>query len=708
MNINLSRDWQVLQDVHDDGEALGIFRPGIADHQNQGNQLSEWDELPELKHLQLVYAQTPYFGRALRYFNQAPWWYQKQFTFESNPIGHTIISFSNADYHCKVWLNGCYLGAHEGYSNPFSMDATSALLQGKNLLTVKVSSPWDDQVADGSIERRTFHVERNMVKGTYEHADTFVPRDVNPIGLYGQVTLTQHAGAFFDAQPRITYDLDVDAKRAQVRVETHIAHCDAPCTLHVKLIDKATRQLVMEKTGPAQSGECALDMQASGLNLWNTWDHGGAWLYEMHVSIEQDGETLDTHVQQLGFRDVQLLRDESRTQFQLNGKRFYVRGTSYYPDLYISAMTKERYRRDLMAMQQLGFNLLRVHVHVELPEFYALCDELGIAVMQDSEFNWTHPSGEDFAARFEQVLLDTIGLLMPHPSIVCWILMNEPNLMRKQATMDQGQGLYQSVRAMDPTRPVIRGSYLNDDPLSGDSHNYTGSLHGHATHYQDIFGTTEKLNTEYGFDAPPTMDILSRCPEAAKRLHAIADQIPQIQQYQYALLKYYTEHYRMQKYRPNAGYVQFLFSDLCPQSFYGLYDYWGLPKLGVLAMQQSNQPLGVFLKYHRESACAVFAVNDSDDALGDVRLIWMVTDESGATLSQGEAAFHLGADDCVQACEMTLSAKPGKHMDVSLILYQGDRVIARNQYIDLFHMPEHVAGHPERMTHELGMRLYFA
>ena len=38
-----------------------------------------------------------------------------------------------------------------------------------------------------------------------------------------------------------------------------------------------------------------------------------------------------------------------------------------------------------------GFNLVRVHVHVELDVFYALCSELGIAVMQDSEYNWMHP-----------------------------------------------------------------------------------------------------------------------------------------------------------------------------------------------------------------------------------------------------------------------------------------------------------------------------
>lgn len=47
-------------------------------------------------------------------------------------------------------------------------------------------------------------------------------------------------------------------------------------------------------------------------------------------------------------------------------------------------MTKERYLRDLLNVKAAGFNLVRVHVHTEQEVFYDLCDELGIAVFQDS------------------------------------------------------------------------------------------------------------------------------------------------------------------------------------------------------------------------------------------------------------------------------------------------------------------------------------
>ena len=84
-------------------------------------------------------------------------------------------------------------------------------------------------------------------------------------------------------------------------------------------------------------------------------------------------------------------RTPEMTKFILNGKDFYMRGTAYFPDVYVSAMNEERYRRDLLQIKNSGFNMVRVHVHVDLPVFYELCDELGLGIMHDSEYNWTHP-----------------------------------------------------------------------------------------------------------------------------------------------------------------------------------------------------------------------------------------------------------------------------------------------------------------------------
>ena len=112
-------------------------------------------------------------------------------------------------------------------------------------------------------------------------------------------------------------------------------------------------------------------------------------------------------------------------------------------------------------------------------------------------------------------------------------------------------------------------------------------------------------------------------------LRDVLPRVAELHDYQYRLIKYYIEHYRIQKYAPNAGYFQFMWIDFCPQSFYGIYDYWGRPKSegiggGLRALEESNQPVGIFLEY-KDAPLAIHAVNDLPRDLGDCVAEWMVT-----------------------------------------------------------------------------------
>ena len=59
-------------------------------------------------------------------------------------------------------------------------------------------------------------------------------------------------------------------------------------------------------------------------------------------------------------------------------------------------------------------------------ELYDLCDELGIMIIQDSDFNWGHPTDVTWQTRATKVFNETVNMLRNHPSIICWICMNEP------------------------------------------------------------------------------------------------------------------------------------------------------------------------------------------------------------------------------------------------------------------------------------------
>lgn len=433
------------------------------------------------------------------------------------------------------------MGEHEGYSAPFSFRADQYIKRGEiNSLIVKVWSPWETKIDANALPLRTFRLIRNMVKGTYEHSDTFIPRDVNPVGIYGSVSVKFAAGATISARPNVEYTLDDVRTTANVSVSTPVTILEGDgYTVKVSVTNRHTGELSAEAESPVTASDTVQTaLTVKQIKLWSTWDKGEPWLYDIRIQLLHDGHVLDSRSVPTGFRTICLERDARKTEFCLNGKRFYVRGTSYFPDCYISAMSRDRYMRDLLAIKSAGFNFIRVHVHVENEVFYDFCSEMGIGIMQDSEYNWMHPADDEFCAHFVKVYLENVEMLRNQPALLCWICLNEPSLRDpagpnncRAMTVNPGPALVAGLAEHDPSRPFIKGSYCSPDLL--------------------------------------------------RRLAGIEDTIGDIQDYQYHLTKYFIEHYRMQKYAPNGGYIQFLFNDLCPQSFYGLYDWWGWPKKGL-------------------------------------------------------------------------------------------------------------------------------
>jgi beta-mannosidase len=717
MELSLSRGWTVLQDVHDLGEELALYRRDW-EATAVAAGFSEWEPIDRLAHLQLLFAENPYFGRSLRAFNEHAWWYRLQFLLPGEwNSPYATLRMEGVDYFCRVWLNDQCLGEHEGYSAPFEFEVGHLLEKERpNVLVAQVRSPWDKHVLPGQAGSRIFAVVRDMVKGTYEHADTFVQRDVNPVGIWAAVKLRGHAGVRFIERPAVAVQLAPDHQQAKLQVSCSLGASDGPrgvvLRCHISEEDSGRRVAYQEQALTLAPGvtSVALELPLAAPRLWATWDRGEQSLYRAAIEIASENGTPQTVEERFGVRTVALRRSATETTFLLNDERLFLRGTTYFPDAYVSAMSVERYRRDLQAVRRAGCNAVRIHVHSENPAFYDLCDELGIAVIQDSDLNWVHPTDEIWKDRAVRIFADMIRALRNHPSILAWICMNEPYgyAQGTMLTTCPGPQLAAEAQRLDPDRPTIRGSGAWDDLQSGDSHNYKGSLNGAQTHYTDIYGENEKLNTEFGFDAPPSVASLRQVPAIYQRLQGIVDSIGSLQHYQYRLLKYFIEHYRIGKYAPCSGYFQFMFIDLCPQSFYGVYDWWGLPKEGLRALEESNQPLGVFMEY-KDSPVAIWAVNDLRQELVGSVVHWTVADDAGAVIACGERSVNVPADSCLRVADLDLAVQADRGYRVALRWCAASgQLLAGNVYNDPFRHPPHPLGHPQRMSHEIGMRLYEA
>jgi beta-mannosidase len=672
---------------------------------------SEWIALSRLRHLQLELCEGDdrWWGDGLREINSTAWWYRLRFDLPEDFSGSSAdLDFSAVDYYADVWLNGLYLGGHEGDFGPFSFAVESALRPTGNVLSVRVRAPFGvSYEPDGNCTR-------TCVKGMYEHADGLIPPDVNPIGIWQPVKLTGHSGVRAGRPFVETLSLSPETARIKLRCPIN-SRTEMKSALVRVAIGGVTfdEQVLHDEFAvdlDACSGEISREYDLPDPKLWTVWQRGRPHLYKADVEIIVDGQAIASESGTFGVRTVELLRTPDKFTFLLNGEPLFIKGTSYIPDCYLSEMNERSYARDVSMAKTAHCNLLRSHVHIAKPEFYDVCDRDGMLVMQDSGLNWKQDVSPEFEQRALKVLRDMVELLRPHPSVAFWVCYNESSLYGRELGAEHpAAGLHDMVRQLDPTRPAFMDSGFveNDWERCGDSHCYQGSLA--SGDYWQFLDNKEKFNTEYGCTSPATRETLKAHPKAAESASNAFRHIPEIWDYQRRLIKFATENYRRHKYAPCGGCVHFMLVDMFPQIGLGVLDYYRTPKDGFYALAEAFAPVIVSLE-HRDTARAIWVVNDLQDSFANCEVAWSVLTPDSRPITSGSVKLDIPADSAIKAVDLQAAPwplDPGQDCLVLLALtQQGGATLANNRYPNPFKFPERPNGYPSLFDNKTGMKIY--
>lgn len=223
--------------------------------------------------------------------------------------------------------------------------------------------------------------------------------------------------------------------------------------------------------------------------------------------------------------------------FEIDGKPVFMKGANWIPaDMFLPRLTKERYRKLLVAAKEVNINMLRVWGGgiYESDYFYELCDSLGIYVWQDFMFAGAmYPGDEKFLDNVKAELKDNITRLNKYKCIVLWCGNNEideawhnwgwqkqHNLSAQDSTKIWQEYLKlfkeimpEYVKKYAPGIPYVSTSPKNGwgrktSMTDGDAH-YWGLWHG-VEPIQVMKEKVPRFMSEYGMQAMPVMNTIKK------------------------------------------------------------------------------------------------------------------------------------------------------------------------------------------------------
>ena len=362
-----------------------------------------------------------------------PWvWYRRSFTPPPEWKGkRVLLEFGAVDYRASVWMNGQFVGSHEGGNVPFKFDVTPlAKLGAANTVVVRAEDPPTDRF-----------IPRGKQYWQLKSRGIFYTRTS---GIWQSVWLEAARDSYLE-KVRITPSLDGRA-RFEAKVVREAA--DMELGVEIKWENEVAASGTAKFTGPAAH----LELRVRDPRLWS---HTGPNLYTVNYELRRAGQVLDRVESYMGFREV--ATDNGR--FFLNGRPTYLKmvlDQGYWPESLLTPPSEEAIINDIKWTKEMGFNGARKHQKLEDPVFLYHADKLGLLV--SDEMANAYEFDADYAARFTREWLDVVERDYNHPSVIMWVPINEswgvPNL-RDPAQQQHLRSLYMMTRSIDKTRPVV-------------------------------------------------------------------------------------------------------------------------------------------------------------------------------------------------------------------------------------------------------------
>ena len=431
-SIPLSREWSFAIDKENVGEQQGWANPRFNDSSwTTINVPHTWNVMPEYSN---------YEGLA---------WYRKTFIAPSeSQDAHIRLRFEAVFYLARVWLNGQYLGEHEGGYAPFEFDVTSIAKPGmENIIAVQVDNL-------RTTNRIPVVISPDWSFDWWNYGG--ITRDVS-LEITSRVYIAHQR---IVSIPHLT-GLD-QADSAKVTASIAISNTSDRLfdgMIQADLLDNSTGQSVLSSLvstpvniSSNQSTEVQMEATVTAPKLWH-FDHPNLYRWSVLLA-DKNGQILHTKEVRIGIRSVEL----KDGYFYLNGEPVRLVGVTRHADYpgqgsaeTVTAMAADY--DDLKILNEVFSRPVHYPQHKYILDY---ADQHGILLIPEVpawQLTQEQMYSEQMRELEKQQLREMIVEDINHPSVWAWSVGNEIESNTASGS-EFVKEMITYVKSLDPTRPV--------------------------------------------------------------------------------------------------------------------------------------------------------------------------------------------------------------------------------------------------------------
>ncbi|MFV0553551.1 MAG: glycoside hydrolase family 2 TIM barrel-domain containing protein [Mangrovibacterium sp.] len=255
-----------------------------------------------------------------------------------------------------------------------------------------------------------------------------------------------------------TNGIFISTNKNEIGVRTNICnihHTDKNISVVNKIIDKDGRVLeICKENVKINARDTVENQQIITINEPILWDVENPYLYTLLTEVCNKNKVLDQQETKFGIRDV-VWKPESG--MWLNGRNVKLKGVCNHQDAgaFGAAVPDKILRFRIQQLKNMGVNAIRTAHNPQTPQFYDMCDEMGMLVMDEIFDGWGKKASYDYGAMYfrewwKQDLSDFIKRDRNHPSVIIYSVGNETR-------GEVGDSLVNWCHELDSTRPVTSG-----------------------------------------------------------------------------------------------------------------------------------------------------------------------------------------------------------------------------------------------------------